>query len=120
MLIILLFIINFNSSGPQIFIIYLTIVITLVTVFLVPKFQEPEYFLDFDILFDLILDIHTVVLKHVAKAYWILDFSQILFFLFKEFTTSGMSLLSDQSPPPITFPALALAKPHVVLEKKLS
>ena len=34
---------------------------------------------------------------------------------------SGINLLADQSPPPITFPALALEMPHFLLSlKKLS
>ena len=37
-----------------------------------------------------------------------------------ELIESGINLFSDQSPPPITFPALALARPHFFLLKKLS
>ena len=35
-----------------------------------------------------------------------------------EFTVSGINLLGDQSPPPITLPALAVATPRVLLLEK--
>ena len=40
-----------------------------------------------------------------------LDFSRLIFFFFlQNFIQSGISLPSDQSPPPITLPALAIDK----------
>ena len=36
-----------------------------------------------------------------------------------DFMQSGINLFSDQSPPPITFPALTVAKPHFFIFQKL-
>ena len=44
----------------------------------------------------------------------------IVLFLLIDLTASGISLFSDQSPPPITFPALAVATAIFEFLKKLS
>ena len=43
----------------------------------------------------------------------------IVLFFNIEFIQSGINLSLDQSPPPITFPALAVATPIFFFEKKL-
>ena len=46
--------------------------------------------------------------ERAAMALLIWDFSVILLFFDQDLIQSGINLFFDQSPPPITFPALAM------------
>ena len=86
-----------------------TISFTLVTEFgFVPKFQAAEYFFGFRYCLNAKI-IYPQGLKNVLP--WSVEIRFLIiifFFVNKDLITSGISLFFDQSPPPITFPALTL------------
>ena len=87
-----------------------TISFTLVTEFgFVPKFQAAEYFFGFRYCLNAKIIYPLKGSRTCCHGLLKLGFLIIIFFFVnKDLITSGISLFFDQSPPPITFPALTL------------
>ena len=111
------FFFDFFSSFPlpQKLIIYSTIWLTLTTDFdLFPKFHALEYFFGFSNCFLARIKYPFRGSRTNCQGLLKEGFLRIIFLFFiDDLMLSGINLFLDQSPPPITFPALTLETPDI-------